>query len=301
MQLQYTLLVGICCCGCSTEVTTMFLPFPPWWLTCQDEEEGQEESMNQVEEEEERCKKHGRFLLMAAHGMLLDYSKGRKAQFRDLLNLEGIWRRDRRIPRCALLEPWQSPWAKLWSSGNDQAFITATGFDFSAFSTLLALFKPYFEAYTPWTGNHQGKTVFRMKKRKKKGPGRPRKIDAKTCLALVLTWYRFNGGEFILQGWFGLTGTPANVWLKFGRRLLIGILYRNDLARIRLPSDENVKEYQQIVHRKHPALKNVYCVADGLKIRFQNTDGELDEQSMYYNGWQHGHYITNLELLDDCQ
>jgi DDE superfamily endonuclease len=37
----------------------------------------------------------------------------------------------------------------------------------------------------------------------------------------------------------------------------------------------------------------MYCVADGLKLKFQAC-ADLTEPSMYYKGWQHGHYITNL-------
>jgi hypothetical protein len=49
--------------------------------------------------------------------------------FRQRLNLEGRQRRDRRIPRAALLDPSASPWAKLYVSRSEQALITVTGFD----------------------------------------------------------------------------------------------------------------------------------------------------------------------------
>ena len=38
---------------------------------------------------------------------------------------------------------------------------------------------------------------------------------------------------------------------------------------------------------------------DGLKLKFQASTN-LTEQSMYYNGWQHGHYITNLIVFSAC-
>jgi DDE superfamily endonuclease len=40
-------------------------------------------------------------------------------------------------------------------------------------------------------------------------------------------------------------------------------------------------------------LKDVYCFADGLKLPFEACSG-LTKQGRYYNGWQHGHYITNV-------
>jgi DDE superfamily endonuclease len=40
-------------------------------------------------------------------------------------------------------------------------------------------------------------------------------------------------------------------------------------------------------------LPDVFAVADGCKLYFESTT-DLDEQSMYYNGWKSSHFITNL-------
>ena len=148
-----------------------------------------------------------RFLLIALFLNVQD------DDFRNRLTLEGRQRRDRRIPRESLLPPALSPWARLYASGNDQALITITGFDHAAFASLLALFEGWFYNHTPWTGNQDGTTYEELPRA---STGRRRIIDATACLGLVLTWYRFRGPEYILQGWFGFTGTHANVWLKFG-------------------------------------------------------------------------------------
>ena len=37
----------------------------------------------------------------------------------------------------------------------------------------------------------------------------------------------------------------------------------------------------------------MYCFADGLKLPFEACAALL-KQGMYYNGWTHGHYITNV-------
>ena len=60
-----------------------------------------------------------------------------------------------------------------------------------------------------------------------------------------------------------------------------------------IPSKEKIKFYQEAIAARHSSLTNVYCFADGLKLPFQSCD-DLNEQSMYYNGWTHGHYVTNL-------
>lgn len=231
------------------------------------------------------------FLLCSAL-MQLQEEEQKSARFKACLSLEGSHRRDRRIPREALVDPTYSAWEKLYQSRNDQALITVTGFDHRAFAMLLEPFKYLFDNFTPWTGTNDGSNFKRIEPNNLQG-GRPRMINASACLGLVLAWYRFMGATFVLQGWFGFTGTPANVWLRFGRRMLLIALERNPKARVKLPTDEQIDEYKLAVANRHPSLKNVYCVADGLKIRFESCSG-LSKQGMYYNGWQHGHYVTNL-------
>jgi hypothetical protein len=71
--------------------------------------------------------------------------------FKQRLTLAGRQRRDRRIPRAALLEPSASPWRALYVSGSDPALITLTGFDHDSFNELERLFTPFFENHTPYT------------------------------------------------------------------------------------------------------------------------------------------------------
>jgi hypothetical protein len=231
-----------------------------------------------------------KFLLFLA--LLKLEEEERKEYFWQKLDEEGRRRRDRRIPRCALVDPNESAWEKVYSSGNDGAMITVTGFDNQAFHRLLLLFSPYFNKYTPYTRRNDGAT-YKEVVQTKWSSGRPRLINPAACLALVLAWYRFSGAEFLLQGWFGFTGTHANVWLRFARRMLLLALWKLPEAKVRMPDDAKIAEYQIIISHRHPSLKDVYCVADGLKLRFESCYG-LNEQSMYYNGWQHGHYVTNL-------
>jgi DDE superfamily endonuclease len=208
------------------------------------------------------------------------------------LSLEGRCRRERRLPREALVSPEESAWTRLFDSGNDQALITITGFDHSAFGSLLDLFKGWFNQHTPWTGSQDGTTFRELDPNRYRG-GRSRIIDAKTCLGLVLSWYRFRGAEYILQGWFGFTGSHANVWLRFGRRGLLIVLQNDADARVEMPSVERVELLKAIVQARHNLLHDVYAFADGVKLFFEST-ADLDEQGMFYNGWQHSHFISNL-------
>jgi DDE superfamily endonuclease len=154
-------------------------------------------------------------------------------------------------------------------------------------------FTPLFESNSPWTSVVHNK----IRELESRGirRGRPRKINARSCLALSLAWYRYKGSEFILQGWFGLTGTPLNKWLHFGRLIIMKILC-NDESRVKFPDVERIAIYKEIIRRRHPSLKTVYCVGDGLRMNIQ-VPKDIKVQSMFYNGWTHSHNITNLFLF----
>jgi hypothetical protein len=224
----------------------------------------------------EERRRRARILLVAA--VLLNLEDD---AFKKLIDTEGRQRRDRRIPRSALQTPGCSAFDRLYNSGNDQALITVTGFDHLAFQSLLELFSPWYHSHTPWTKSREGTTFKKIFPGEKRG-GRKRIITATTCLALVLSWYRFRGAEFQLQGWFGFTGTHANVWLKFGRRGLLIVLRNHLMSRVKMLTDEKVAELKAACAESHPLLSDVYCVADGVKFYFENSE-DLDEQCMFYN------------------
>ena len=73
--------------------------------------------------------------------------------------------------------------------------------------------------------------------------------------------------------------------------MLLKALWSDVRARVKMPTKEKVEELIAITHARHENLKDIYCVADGLKLTFESCDG-LDEQSMFYYGWTHDHYIA---------
>ena len=77
------------------------------------------------------------------------HSRYRKSFFNSLDSPERRVRQ-RKIPRCCLQNPSASAWRKLYEAGNDQAMITLTGFDCASFASLLLLFAPVFNSYTPF-------------------------------------------------------------------------------------------------------------------------------------------------------
>ena len=190
-------------------------------------------------------------------------------KFGHLLNEEGRQRRDRNLTRKSLHDPKNSAWERCCGSGDDGSLITIAGFDHSTFACVLGLFKPLFDTHTPWC-SEQGGVDGRQCRQLKASETRGKKRDATAaaCPGLTLCWHRFRGAEFVLQGWFGFTGTQCNVWLRFGRRTLLrGLSACTE------------------------CLDNVHCFADGLKPPFEACSGLL-EQGMCHNGWTHGHCIT---------
>jgi hypothetical protein len=134
------------------------------------------------------------------------------------------------------------------------------------------LFSPWYLNHTPWTKSKEGSTFNRIYPGNKRG-GRRRIITATTCLALVLAWYRFRGAEFQLQGWFGFTGTHANVWLKFGRRGLLKLLRNHPMARrVKMLTADKIAELKAACAESHPMLSDVYCVLDGVKFYFERVN-----------------------------
>ena len=220
--------------------------------------------------------------------------KQKKHYYRKQLNSEGRQRRDRNLIRASLKSPDESTWLKVFASGDDGALITVTGYDHETFQYMLSLFLPFFTNYTPWCSKHGGVDGLNYRKlNENEKRGSKRMVTAQACLGLVLSWYRFRGAEFVLQGWFGFTGTQCNVWLRFGRRMLLRALANEADVRVRMPDDATIKKYQDAVRKRHVHLNRVYCFADGLKLPFEACSGLL-QQGMFYNGWTHGHYITNI-------
>jgi len=131
------------------------------------------------------------------------HSRYKKYFHKQLIQLERI-RRQRRIPRSALLSPGDSPWKKVYTSRNDQALITLTGLDFASFEMVECHFSHYFNRYTPFTND--GKIALKLNNK-----GRKRFITAADGLGLVLAWTRTRGSVMVLELIFGLTQTPVSM------------------------------------------------------------------------------------------
>ncbi len=102
------------------------------------------------------------------------------------------------------------------------------------------------------------------------------------------------GGALLsLQMHFGLSMTNLTMYLRFGRRIIVQVLKNNPLASITIPSAAKVEEYKQLVRDKYPLLTNVWAAMDGIKTPIQQAS-TTKQQSYFYNGWKHNHFVTSV-------
>ena len=206
------------------------------------------------------------------------------SSYTQLLELDERIRRDRRISRCALRTYKYSSFQYLFSSGNNQALLNATGHDHRTFDLLLQKFR--FTYDTHYVQEHTNIIARKTK------IGRPRHLNATGALGLVLMWYRTRGScARSLAMLFGLTSSPMYVWLKFTRKVLLQVLSSDEDSKVILPSLEKVQFFREVIALKYPLMGEVWGAVDGLKLLIQKAVSDR-KQNQLYNGWTHGHYIN---------
>jgi hypothetical protein len=128
------------------------------------------------------------------------------------------------------------------------------------------------------------------------GKGRKRMISALVCLGLVLAWTWTRGSLISLQLDFQLSHSCLGLWLRFGMRIIVNVLRDHPFAQVRKPSPEEVTAYQQAIMAKYPSLSEVWGTLDGLNLNIQSTKDDKI-QSIFYNGWMHGHYVSSVFIF----
>jgi len=207
------------------------------------------------------------------------------SSIRSRLDLESRRRRMMRIPRKSLQDPSDSAFSVLYKSASNQSLITLTGFDHNSFRFLLERFSPLYNMYTPYSTNGCIQLV-----RKDRG-GRPRSMNAIEALGLALAWFRTRGSEMGLCIIFGLSASVCSLFIRFSHRILLKLLAQNDFSIVKMPDAQLFHEFNASITREYPLLEGVYCFMDGVKLSLESA-GTTSVQNMYYNGWQHGHFVT---------
>jgi len=90
-------------------------------------------------------------------------------------------------------------------------------------------------------------------------------------LGLGLAWTRTRGSYAVLQIIVGLTPGHLSPWLRFARRLLVNFLRDDPLAKVMMPADDEIREFEAAILAKYPALPNCRGAMDGLKLRLEKS------------------------------
>ncbi len=85
-------------------------------------------------------------------------------------------------------------------------------------------------------------------------------------MGLVLVWTRTRGLLNVLQLVFGLTFSNLSIYLRFGIHLIAEIFHDDPMARVSLPSTEDIAEYKAAFMAWHPLLQDCWAMMDGLKL-----------------------------------
>jgi hypothetical protein len=123
--------------------------------------------------------------------------------------------------------------------------------------------------------------------------GCKREVQPEDCLGLVLVWKQTRGLLNVLQLIFGLTYTNLSVYLRFGECLFVKTFRDDLLARVSIPSMEEIESFKEAFAAWHPLLTDCWVTMDGLKLFLQQSRNAIIQKS-YYNGWTHNHYITSI-------
>ena len=160
------------------------------------------------------------------------------------------------------------------------------GFDAESFDRILEKFGPMFSGHTPF--DPCGMIVEFEYTR-----GQKREVQPEDCLRLVLVWTCTRGSLNVLQLVFRLTYSNLCVCLRFGIRLIVETFQNNPLARVSIPSGEEIESFKEAFGVQYPLLNDCWATMDGMKLYLQLA-GHADIQEKYYNGWTHDHFVTSV-------
>ena len=127
------------------------------------------------------------------------------------------------IHRKALIDPHQSVFWQVYNSGQNEALIQLCGFHKLVFDKLANLFTPLYDKYTPL-----GSKIVKVNH----ANGRKRVLNVHSCLGLVLAWLRSRGPSRTLCMMFGIGKSTFSVWLRYGKRILIYVLFKMKMQKL---------------------------------------------------------------------
>jgi hypothetical protein len=82
--------------------------------------------------------------------------------------------------------------------------------------------------------------------------GLKRNVEPADCLGLVLVWMQTRGALNVLQLVFGLTHSYLSVYLRFRIFLIVETFCDDTLARVSIPSMEEIETFKAAFGERHP-------------------------------------------------
>jgi hypothetical protein len=67
-------------------------------------------------------------------------------------------------------------------------------------------------------------------------------------------------------------------------------------AKIKLPTDDIIRIFSDVIRSKYPTLQHCWGAMDGVKLQIEKPGDDV-QQSHFCNGWTHSHCIANLFLF----
>ena len=182
-------------------------------------------------------------------------------------------RKRQNVHKISLLLPMFSSWARLDRFGDEESFLTLTGFNRKTFGRLfLILFD---------------------KTRNQSKHGRKATLDNRAQLGLTLFYL---GSRMNLKHLSMLFGATPSCCSRYIHRVLLLIelkLKDHPLSIVRWPDRDEMKVYASMVQRREPTISNVIGFVDGVALPICcNSDPDI--QSRYYNGYHHDTTVNNV-------
>jgi len=172
--------------------------------------------------------------------------------------------RDRHyLHRSAIVQPLQSPWMKLYTSGDDSSFLHMTGLNRQAFTELLEYI---FDL----------EAIVQCRRR-----GRPRSLRPDGYLGLLLFYLGSMMTDKHLCLIFGITPSVCNRAINFMLRRIVRKLKTHPMARITFPNNQKMAEFAAMVQLREPLVNDIIGFMDGVSFSAQSTDERVEQNALY--------------------
>ena len=86
-------------------------------------------------------------------------------------------------------------------------------------------------------------------------------------------------------------------WLCFSCCILLSVFQHDNNAQVKDLTKEEVILFQELIEKQYPLMKDIYGAIDSLKFHIQKSSNYFI-QNIYYNGWCHDTYISNVFLFE---